>query len=251
MDPKLRSMSGALVGRDGAFRLRRLASRAGLDLHQWSSSIEVRRSRLLDRLHVDVMLDVGANTGQYVRDLRWGGYRGRVVSFEPGSLALEGLRQAAGSDPGWDVVDVAVGATDGEIELAVTQDSVFSTTKVPTPAMTGATVRTRTASYETVPLRRLDGLVKDLSLEKSRMALKIDVQGAEEDVLAGAQSSLEQVHFLELELPLVGVYEGEWDLLTALRELSDCGFRLVLTENLMPASDGIEALQINGLFVRA
>ena len=60
----------------------------------------------------DVILDVGANTGQFAKGLRTNGYHGHIISFEPLSEAHSMLASAAASDPLWDVVErCAVGAS--------------------------------------------------------------------------------------------------------------------------------------------
>ena len=42
-----------------------------------------RRIKLLDSYSIDLILDVGANTGQYAARMRGIGYAGEIVSFEP------------------------------------------------------------------------------------------------------------------------------------------------------------------------
>ena len=61
-------------------RVRGLLRRSGYDL-------VTRRPTVVDLLaqrRVDVVLDVGANEGQYAEYLRAWGYRGRVASFTSG-----------------------------------------------------------------------------------------------------------------------------------------------------------------------
>ena len=69
--------------------------------------------RLLERLEVDCVIDVGANRGQYHDQLRDAvGYRGRIVSVEPMSALATGLETRANrEDPLWEIHACALGAT--------------------------------------------------------------------------------------------------------------------------------------------
>lgn len=49
----------------------------------------------LDTRSIDVVLDVGANIGQFGQSLRAGGYRGKIVSFEPVKAAFDVLSRRA------------------------------------------------------------------------------------------------------------------------------------------------------------
>ncbi len=55
----------------------------------------LKRGYLIKSENLDLVLDVGANRGDYVLALRDSGYQGRVVSFEPLSKAFKVLQQRA------------------------------------------------------------------------------------------------------------------------------------------------------------
>jgi FkbM family methyltransferase len=50
---------------------------------------------------VRVVLDVGANQGQFAVDFRNAGFDGRIISIEPRSEAFAVLQRYASGDPLW------------------------------------------------------------------------------------------------------------------------------------------------------
>ncbi len=230
-------------------RLRAAASKAGLDIHLWSKSIESRRVRLLEHQRVGTVLDIGANEGQYASQLRRAGFSGRIVSFEPISEAFHVLDVNSKNDERWTVVRTALGDRVGETELAVSHSSVFSTTRTPTERLLGAAPSARSVRIEPVPLMTLDTYMAAHPVS-GPLGVKIDVQGAEQDVLAGARATLTKAAFLELELPLEPVYEGQWTFVEAMTAICTDGFRPVAFENLLPDPTTGISLQVNVLFTR-
>src|SRR5262245_53556123 len=83
------------------------------------------------RYGVDCVLDVGANRGQYGRELRLAGYRGRLVSFEPVEQLSRELRETVAGDATWTVQRVALGRETGTAEINVMQHDVFSSFRAP------------------------------------------------------------------------------------------------------------------------
>jgi hypothetical protein len=55
----------------------------------------------LSQMKINVVLDVGAFKGDYAKELREVGYRGRIISFEPVPSSYEKLRETMQNDSLW------------------------------------------------------------------------------------------------------------------------------------------------------
>src|SRR5258707_4816449 len=109
--------------------LRSLAQAALFEIRKTSvySSPKLRHQLLFSQLPIDLVVDAGANTGQFVHQCRAAGYKGKIISFEPSACAHAALLRAASSDPQWKVADrIALGATTGEVEINIALNSYSS-----------------------------------------------------------------------------------------------------------------------------
>jgi FkbM family methyltransferase len=174
------------------------------------------------------VLDAGANTGQFVHQCRAAGYKGEIISFEPSAAAHASLLRSAASDPLWTVADrTALGATTGEIEINIAANSFSSSILPMLDSHLAAAPNSAYLQKEKVPLRRLDDLLADLLADRPpdrlpdrltataptapnpHIFLKLDVQGYESQVLAGATQLLHHTLAVQLEMSLLPLYEGE------------------------------------------
>ena len=75
----------------------------GIEVRRLSidTSEQLRIKTLLEHHGIDLVLDVGANTGQFGTFLRELGYRGTIASFEPIPSAHDQLVQRSKNDPDW------------------------------------------------------------------------------------------------------------------------------------------------------
>ncbi len=208
-----------------------------------------RRARLLEWLGIDLVLDVGANAGQYARLLRDIGYRARIVSFEPLAEAFDRLSRRAARDPRWQAVRCALGDAEGTAELRVAQKPVFSSLHPARAALVDADAGARPVRGECVPVRRLDQVLPEVRLDASRIWLKLDVQGHEEKVLAGLADRLGELTALQIELSARPLYEGERDLLATMQWLQEAGFELWALEPGFSDARSGRMLQMDGIFV--
>jgi FkbM family methyltransferase len=232
--------------------IRTLLRRFGRDLTEHPKPHWRQLKRLLDHFGITLVLDVGANVGQYAGYLREAGYAGRIVSFEPLSDAHAALTRRAAGDAGWTVAPrLALGAAAGEIEINVSNDRDMSSLLPLRPEILEVSPTSRTVARETVPLATLDAVFDDYARGGDRVLLKIDTQGYERQVLEGAARALPRIAGVQLELSLVPLYAGETTWLAMIEYLAARGFepRLIIPgyfdRHLM------RLLQVDGVFFRA
>jgi FkbM family methyltransferase len=183
-----------------------------------------RRKRLLDQYEIGIVLDVGASRGQYALELRRFGYGGRIVSFEPVAASFAELAQAAAADTAWVCHRVALGESAGQARIGVATNLTSSSLLQILDAHVAAAPDVKIVSYETIPVRTLDSF--ELALGVPTL-LKLDVQGYEHRVLAGATETLKTVSLLECELSIEPLYACQHTLLDMLERLEGAGFQLV------------------------
>jgi hypothetical protein len=80
---------------------------------------------------------------------------------------------------------------------------------------------------ELVECAALDDVIGDHVGPDDRVALKIDVQGYEAQVLEGASQSLRNIRLVELELCLTELYVGQAPAEEIIAVLARAGFRLI------------------------
>jgi FkbM family methyltransferase len=195
----------------------------------------------LKRFDIDLVIDVGANVGQFGRALRAIGYGGRILSFEPFDEAYRALAQTAARDGAWDAINVALGDSEGAQELSVMRWSVFSSFH--TPASSEATAQFSQKNVvqqrQEVPVRRLDAVLDERSLRPAlgRTLLKCDTQGHDRYVLEGLAHA-EEVALLQIELSAVAVYEETPTMAEMLAYVDERGFSPIFLSPVNRAPDG-------------
>ena len=185
--------------------------------------------RVLDRHGIGTVLDVGANAGQYARRLRRAGYIGRIVSFEPLTLAHTSLAAAAADDPMWEVAPrMALGDRDGSVTLNVSAETDMSSTLDFTDEMRTLLDDSGYVGTEQAEMARLDAVYDRFVGQTARVLLKVDTQGTERQVLDGAGGVLDRIILLQIEMSIVPVYRGEPSYLETIAWLAERGFHPVL-----------------------
>jgi FkbM family methyltransferase len=228
-------------GRGAAFELTALGDDTALltrGRRRWKTTMTTERTLMqallpevllahFDRYAVNCVVDVGANRGQYGRRLRRAGYRGRIVSFEPVPDEFARLQAAAAGDPDWTVHAVALGASDGTLEMHVVPGTLSS--PLPPTEFGGQRFPSlRGTTRHEVPVRRLQDLLDEVldGLGEPRPFLKMDTQGYDVEVFRGLGNRAGEFVGLQSEVALMQLYEGMPRMGEALAVYEAAGFEV-------------------------
>lgn len=186
--------------------------------------------QLFDFYHTDLVLDVGANVGQYRDFLRHHvGYTGWIASFEPAPDTFAHLQARSRGDSRWQVFQAALGAEPGTATFNVSVASTLSSFHAPDFSQSNhaahkrETLRQIEVTVDTVD-RRLPLLLESLSVRHPY--LKMDTQGFDLEVLRGAEHCLPFLVGLQFEGSVVPLYRDMPPFTDMLTHLNARGFVL-------------------------
>lgn len=208
-------------------RLRRLCRRLGFDIAPYPSlaSHWLRLVALLRAHDVSLVVDVGANVGQYARALLRHGYRGRIVSYEPVAAAHATLTEAASHHENWSVAPrAAVGDKAGEVAINVSAASDMSSILPMSRAALQSFTSDRYVGQESAPMVTLADELPRLATEHDRVFVKSDTQGYDDRVLDGIGAGIDRVVGVQIELSMAAVYQGQPPYLDMLARLESLGY---------------------------
>jgi FkbM family methyltransferase len=142
----------------------------------------------------DVVVDAGANIGMIcIAMLTWGYFR-EALAFEPfpetfvlleRNVRQNGLENAIRAYP------YALSSESGEATLEISDSNAGDQRVRATDPKTGALLREDARSTLTVPLRTLDAVLREASLDPDRIGLVwADIQGHEGHLFQGARDTL-------------------------------------------------------------
>jgi FkbM family methyltransferase len=207
-----------------------------------------RRAQLMRALGVDLVIDVGANRGQFGQEIRKARYMGRIISIEPLAESFRQLERLSSRDDLWTVIHSAVGARSGPATMHVAANNGASSSLLPMLDLHArAAPDARYVAEERVDVVRLDDLVQRLWGDMRSMFTKVDVQGYELQVLEGGLETLGRSSLVQLEMSLLPIYETAPTYRDILQFMGEHAFQLVGLEPIFAAPTGA-LLQADGLF---
>ncbi len=206
---------------------------------------------LLARHRPELVIDVGANRGQFARQLRALGYAGRILSLEPQSALA--ARLACEADPDWTVLHGGAGERDETLALNVYADDTFSSlhsVNADARACFGELVRPM--RVESVRIRPLDDWIESAGLSGARsIFLKTDTQSHDPAVLRGAPRTLARTSMLLAEASLIPLYDQDASLAPLLALTAANGFSVAGLFGVSQRPDDLATIEFDCLFTRS
>jgi FkbM family methyltransferase len=216
-----------------------------------NTSQSVRLTKVIELYEIGLIFDIGANTGQFGREIRADGYQGKIVSFEPLSSAYKKLCVRASHDVNWAIGDqMAIGNYDGEIDINISNNSVSSSILPMLSKHTDSSPDSIYINSETVRISKLDSVSDQYIDPDINFLIKIDTQGFEWFVIEGAASTIKRSSGLLIELSTAKLYEGSKLWVDIIEKISEYGFTLWSLEPVFVEKETGRVLQYDGLFVR-
>jgi FkbM family methyltransferase len=235
---------------------KRVARAAGISLERYPpiNTSPHHLKYLLGQVGINVVLDVGAHRGEYVRLLRdHAGFGGHIASFEPSSASFARLAAACGRDPRWRGYRYALGNERGSAELNLFGMTQLNSLLVPSPyGVEVFPTLGRPTATQTVEVRRLDDVFDEVTghVADPRVLLKIDTQGSDQRVVEGALGVLDRVHALQVEVPLKPIYDEMSPLPDLLGFLGELGYELTGVFPLARDPDHLRILELDCVLYR-
>jgi FkbM family methyltransferase len=180
--------------------------------------------------NVDLVIDVGANEGQFYRSVRHAlGYRGDVLSFEPNPDMYARLTQFRQQDPRLKTFDCALGAAAGSSTFNLYEDSKLSSfLQGDDTASTRFKGKFDKRREIVVPVKTLSAVLDELAFEKPRsIFLKLDTQGFDLEVYKGIGRYADQVQYLQTEFSVIPLYNNMPHFTTAIQFFEDAGYKIL------------------------
>lgn len=172
------------------------------------TQIESGKFKWLQELEIKTVLDVGANTGQFVNMINKILPGVKIYSFEPVKESFEILKQLENNYNNLKAFNFALGSDSRE-------QTIFKNEFLPSSSLLSMTQvhknifpYTRESESETIFIKTLDSISNQIVFQ-TKVLLKVDVQGFEINVLKGAISSLSNIDIIIIETLFVELYYNQ------------------------------------------
>lgn len=208
-----------------------------------------RRLKIISDCKINILLDVGANIGQYALKMRNLGYTNKIISFEPLNGAFEFLKKSAKGDKNWIVNNYGLGDVDSTSVINISGSSDSSSILEMLPSLSDSVPGLKYIGKQEIEIKKLDTIFNSFVKSEDCVMLKIDTQGFEKNVLDGAIQSLKQIKVIQIEMSIVQLYKNEMLFKEMITFIENQGFQLYSLENGHFNRNTGQLLQVDGIFV--
>ncbi len=231
--------------------LHNFTRRLGYDFYALKDRAEKESQKLiwLQQKKVKTIIDVGANVGQFTYKIRKIFPNASIYSFEPIKNCFDTLVNNFKNDANFTAFNFACGDTTETVEINVNNYSPSSSILDIQQLHIDNFKNTGISTKEKIKVDLLDNLINLDNLE-SPILIKIDTQGFEKKVIAGALNVIAKAEIILIELSYQKLYTNQSLFHDIYTILYDLGFQYYGNiEELLSPIDGMP-LQSDGIFIK-
>ena len=211
-----------------------------------SRRLEGIRNSIIENVPISMIIDGGANSGQWTKELLRSFPNKPIHSLEPLSEPYNKLKESLRKYPNVKTHKVALGEKNYQADINVASN-LGASSSLKNPGLhliVNSSVQFN--SKEFVNIQTLDSLQ---IIDRDKVYLKLDIQGNELEALIGAEKSIERISAIELEMSYTPQYLGEPESFKIVELLIIRGFRQIYSS--IPRVDKFgRQWDFNSIFVK-
>jgi FkbM family methyltransferase len=185
------------------------------------------RTQVLE--HCDFVIDIGANSGQWISNVRKHGYIGSALCIEPIKHIYDKLK--SNKFPNTETLNCAVGNMNGYVTINCASNQGLSSSILELESTyRESTPNIHYVRREKTSVLKLSKILEGVKGEK--LFIKIDTQGFEFEILKSLkQMNFDRIYAFEIEASLVRSYKGSTLVEDVIKYLRNKGYRPLRIEN--------------------
>ena len=184
--------------------VKKILNKLGYNLVYYRSPMETT----IIPLDIKTIIDIGANTGDYAKEMRKLFPQSTIYSFEPLSSCFEALNLTMANDKNFKSYNTALGNEKGT--TAINKSSFHPSSSILTMSDIHKHLypKSKDSQQETISITTLDDILEREPLKKN-VLIKMDVQGFEDKVIVGGQTIIDQASVVIIETSFVSLYQNQ------------------------------------------
>lgn len=186
--------------------LRAIIQKTGFDFHR--HYVATDKLEFLKTFGIQTVLDIGANEGQFAKEIRGVLPEAFIYSFEPLREICATLEKNMNADRHFKAFRFALGDQNTDMQMEKNEYSPSSSILPLGEKHKALFPHARQTSKETITVKTLDAVLPDLRVKKE-ILIKVDVQGFEDKVITGGENAFRQAKAIIMETSFVELYQNQ------------------------------------------
>lgn len=186
--------------------IRKFIQKFGIDVHRYRK--HTNRLDSLQKYNIKTIIDVGANVGQFKKEIREKLPNAFIYSFEPLAECFNKLKELEKKDTKFKAFNLALGNKNERTQINKSSYSLSSSLLPMSDIHKLAFPYSKDSMPESVEVKRMDDFFFDKKLDNN-ILIKVDTQGYESQVIEGGKETFSGAKVLIIETSFVPLYVGQ------------------------------------------
>ena len=206
--------------------------------------------RTLVNYNIDLVLDIGANEGQFAKKIIQYGYNKEILSFEPIKSVHKQLLINSKKYQNWKIYkSCAFGKSTSTKKINISKNTVSSSFLKINKIHLDIEPNAEFVGKENVKLLSLNNFLNKKKFRSKKIFIKIDTQGYEKNIILGGNKVLNKVTGIMIETAISKVYKSEAIYLDMIKLMKKFGFKIWSIERGFTNKKTGQVLQMDIIFI--